>query len=317
MNFTQWKGHAAKQSVAKITYCCGEERTLVELVVQDIKSILQVPETDFIVLDEKIHNEVWEQASRYSFDPKANRLIIIRSAELFSEWEYLDQWILTSKFNPKTYLLFIDNSADAPYEWAKGKKLHYKQHVETIRAKGKFIKCSTPNAEDLVKFCCSYGLSEKVAEHLVKKSSGNIPAMYQVLRKLHIWNSSPSSKVIDLLCESYATMSFADCLLLHDKQSAYSLLDTSDLDPIKIITELNYKLDMMVDISRCLRRRMYDVDIASTTGIKIFTIKKFKHVAKAYDFNTVKRCRQLLAFCDAGLQDGANSAVMETLISSW
>src|SRR3954465_269329 len=159
MNFNQWRNYAVKGEVAKITYCCGDQDVLIELVVEDIKNILQVPVTDFISIDARKDNSFWEEASKYSLDPDANRLTVVRYAEAITDWSALDDWLSNMKMNTKNFILFVSYEADAPSIFVKGKRTGYLSHIELIRTKGKFIKCSTPNDEDLIKWAESYGLS--------------------------------------------------------------------------------------------------------------------------------------------------------------
>src|SRR6187402_36498 len=160
MNFNQWKGYAAKGVVSKVTYCCGDQAALVEIVLDDIKRILQVPITDYVEIDARVDGSMWEAASQYPLDPKSNRLVVVRNSESIADWSGLEEWISQSRNNTNNYLLFLSYNSDAPANYAKGKRVNYQEHIELIRTKGKFIKCSQPNDEDLVKWVRSYGLSE-------------------------------------------------------------------------------------------------------------------------------------------------------------
>jgi hypothetical protein len=83
------------------------------------------------------------------------------------------------------------------------------------------------------------------------------------------------------------------------------------------LTRLDSRLDYLLDINRCIIRRMYAGDIAQTTGINVFLVNKFKGVAKEYDFSKVKQRRQVIALADAALRSGAKVGVMEGLIALW
>jgi len=318
MNFNQWKGFVDKGSLPKIIYCCGDQSALVELVVEDVKNLLQVPVTDFIDIDAKQDSSVWDRASQYPLDPSSNRLIVVRNAEAIDNWYELDPWLAQTRNNKTNYILFVSYNTDAPSVYAKGKRVGYTEHIEIIRAKGKFVKCSQPNDEDLVKWGRSYGLTEQASKYLVERTSGDTNMMLDVLRKVHIWNGSPSVKALDLLCEEQALDSFADYLMLRDKRTAYIALSTmSHEDKAKIISHLDYRLDTMMEISRCVRKRMYATDIAATTGIKIFLVKRFLPVTKEYTDAKIKYCRQVLAMIDSSLNNGVKVGLWETLITLW
>lgn len=319
MNFNQWRSFVSKGTVPKITYCCGDQPALIELVIEDIKKTLQVPVTDYVEIDAKYSNEsVWDTASQYPLDPSSNRMILVRNAEFLKSWNELSDWLAQTKKNTSNYVVFVSYLSDGPQIYAKGKRVGYQEHVEIIRTKGKFVKCSQPNDEDLVSWAQSYGLTKPVAEHLMERTSGDTSAMLDVLKKVHVWNGSPSTKALDLLCEEQALDSFADYLMLRDKKTAYLALSSmSDEDKNKIITHLDFRLDTVMEIAKCVRKRMYATDIAATTGIKIFLVKRFIPVVKDYDEKKIKFCRQLLAMVDSSLNSGAKVGVWEALIALW
>lgn len=318
MNFNQWKGYAAKGEVGRITYICGDQPALVELVLDDIKNILQVPITDFVNLDANQGVNIWDAASQYGLDPNANRLTVVRNAEYVQDWHLLTPWLGQTRANPKNYIVFIDGNSDAPSVYDKGKRTGYEDHIELIRAKGKLVKCSMPNDEDLVKWAQSYGLSKPSADFLVERTSGSTEGMLDVLRKVHIWNGSPNAKALALLCEEQALDAFEDYLILKDKKSAYlALANMSDDERARVIIRLDRRLDMLMEISKHVRRRMFAGDIAATTGIKIFLIKRFTPVVRDYDDKKVKYCRQLLAMVDGAIRDGVKTGAWETLIALW
>lgn len=318
MNFNQWLGHAAKQDVAKVTYCCGDQNTLIELVLEDIKSILNVPVTDYFTVDAEKDEEFWEVASQYPLYSSSNRLTVVRNAHAIKNWEELEEWIKHSRNNPRNYILFISNLSDAPSLYLKGKRVSYADHIELIRKKGNFIRCSKPNDEDLISWIKTCNLTDNSAQFLVDRTSSDVAAIYEVLQKVGVWDGSPSPKALSLLCQEQAQDSMADYLILRDKRSAYiALQNMSDEDKLKVITRLDHRLDMMLELGSCVRRRMYDGDIAASTGIKIFLVKKFKHVVKDYDEKKIKYCRQILTMLDGAIKDGAKTGTMESLIALW
>lgn len=318
MNFNQWRNYAAKGDVARVTYICGEQSTLSELVLDDIKKILQVPVTDYLCVEAGQSVNVWDTASQYPLDPNGNRLTVVREAEKFSAWDELTDWLSFSRNNPKNFLVFMSSDPDGPGLFDRGKKVSYADHIEVIRAKGKFIKCSQPNDEDLVKWCQSYGLSSEAAEFLIQRTSGDVASAYSVLKKVKVWKGSPNTKALALFCQEQALDSLADYLILGDKKSALvSLNSLAYEDYSRVIARLDTRLDYLLDINRCVIRRMYANDIAQTTGIKIFLVNKFKGVAKEYDFSKVKKCRQILTVADGHLRAGAKTGVMESVIALW
>jgi hypothetical protein len=318
MNFNQWKGYAAKKDVAKVTYVCGNQSALVEIVVKDIIDILKPPVTDFVNVYATDTMNIWELASQYSLNPETNRLVVVRDAEKITNWNGLEDWLANSRVNPKNHIVFVANTDDAPAIFSKGKRVSYAEHIDVIRTKGKFIKCSMPSHEDLISWAQSYGLSKESAEFLIERTSGDTGNMLNVLRKIHVFKASPNVKAINLLCDEQFLSSFTTYLIEGDKYGAYqSLQNLSEDGRLKALTELDYTLNYVYEIGNCVRKRMYDVDIAAKTGIKIFLVKKFRPVVKDYDEKKIKHCRQLLAMTDSALRQGAKTGVMEGLITLW
>lgn len=316
MNFNQWKGHAQKKDVSRVTYVCGDEYTLIELVLADIKNILNVPVTDFIEVDYSA--KFWDLICQVPLDPEVNRLVIVRKAELIQDWEPLYEWYSISRANPKNFLVFVSQQPDGPATFNKGKKISYFDHIEFIRTKGKFIKCSQPNEADLVSWAKSFGLSEESAQYLVQRTSLNVDSMHNVLKKIHIWNGSPNSKALSLLCDELALESFTDYLMLRNKATAYTALSSmTDAEKFYIPVKLDRQLDTIIQISNYVKRRVYAQDIAAATGIKIYTIKKLSPLVKDYDIKRIQYCRQLLTMVDSVARQGARAGVWETLISLW
>lgn len=314
MNFNQWKSHAAKKSVGRVTYCCGDETTLIELVLQDIISILEVPATDLIEVDAK--DDFWEIASSYPLDESINRVTVIRNAETIQNWNKLYDWLSESKNNLSNYIVFISYKSDGPAIYEKGKRVKYYEHIDTIRTKGKFIKCSTPNEEDLISWGETFGLTKNSAKFLAERTAGDVRNFYNVLRKLPAWDGSPSPKALELLTEQNSAESFVDALILKDKNSAYRALINLE-DRSQIFAKLSARLDMLHEIGKYVRKRMYAGDIAAQTGINVFLIKKFASSTKHYDFNKIKYCRKVIATTDAAQRNGVKEGLWEMMVALW
>jgi hypothetical protein len=316
MNFSQWKGHAAKGSVAKVTYCCGEEATLVEIVIEDIRTLLQVPATDYVEMD--AGDAFWEAASTYPLDGKSNRLVVVRNAHTISDWTSLPYWLAQTRYSPNNYILFVSNSPDAPSVFENGKRIGYQEHIGLIRTKGKFIKCSTPNSDDLIAWCITFGLTKASAEHLIERTSANVELMYNVLRKVHVWPGSPSNNALDLLVQQQASDSFVDSLVLRDKADALLALgNLTDDDKARVVARLDSRLDMLFEIGKLVRKRVWAGEIAAQTKINVFLVKKFSDVSKDYDFSRVQYCRRILALLDEPLKNTNATGAWETLVTLW
>jgi len=316
VNFNQWKTHAEKSSVAKVTYCCGDQTALVEIVVDDIRRILDVPATDYVEVSGSSEELIWDALAAYPLDPSANRLILVRDCDQISDWTLFFDWFSASRGKSSTYLLLVSYASDAPCTYVKGKKSGYVEHIEFIKSKGKLIKCSQPNEEDLLSWAQSYGLSQASAQHLIHRVAGDTSSMLDVFRKVHLWRGSPNTKVIDLLCEDKPLDSFVDNLLLGDKKAA-AKTDFHEEDFGKVINQLDKRLDVILEITKYVVRRVYPSDIATSTGINVFIVKKYTPLVKDYNVSKIKQRRQLLAILDSKYKEGVKEGLWEVLIALW
>lgn len=320
--FTQWRSWAAKKDIRKVTFICGDEPFLVERVVEDIRSIVAPPTTDYIVHEagSVIDSAIWVEALHAPLDPQASRLVVVRSAERFQDWAFLSQWLLITKNSTSVYIVFVSNESDFPTVLAdNGKDYIPAEYIQVIQSKGRVVKCSLPSEEDLANWLVDeYALSYESADFLVRHASGNLHSMINVCRKAKVFNASPKPAVIAQLCAEESHDSFVDSLILLDKKSA--LLAIKDLDEdaySRQIGMLDSRLELIQDLSAMNSKHMGLREMCGEPGMKPFLVRKFLPCVKRYNDSKIAYCRKLLVVMDHAIQTGARRGVLETLVAMW
>lgn len=317
--FTQWRSWAAKGDLRKVTYVCGEESFLVERVVEDIRSIVNPPATDYLVFNagDVDDSAIWVEARHTPLDPQANRLVVVRRAEAFQDWDMLAQWFAMSKNMTSNYLVFVSGESDFPTVQQEQNNVPA-DYIDLIQSKGRLIRCSLPNEEDLANWLVDdYDLNYAAADFLVKHASGNLSSMINVCRKAKVFNASPSPAIIAQLCAEESHDSFVDSLIFMDKKSALRAIENiSDEEYSRQIGMLDSRLELLQDLSFMLSKHMGMREMCEQ-GMKPFLVRKFLPVAKRYGDAKILYCRKLLAIMDDVIQSGCRKGVLETLVAMW
>lgn len=319
--FTQWRTWAAKGDIRKVTFVCGDEPFLIERVVEDIKSIVAPPATDYVVYEagSVVDSAIWVEALHTPLDPQASRLVVVRSAERFQDWAFLSQWLLVTKNSTAIYIVFVSNEPNFPTYLGGDGKEYPTDYIELIQKQGRAVKCSLPSEEDLANWLIEeYGLSYESADFLVRHASGNLHSMINVCRKAKVFNASPKPAVIAQLCAEESHDSFVDSLILLDKKSAILAIKALDEDAYsRQIGMLDSRLELIQDLAAMSSRHMTLREMCAEPGMKPFLVRKFLPCVRKYNDAKIAYCRRLLVVCDHAIQSGARKGVLETLVAMW
>src|SRR6188768_688344 len=98
-SYAQWRHSADKGQVARVTWLCGDQRILVEEVIEETKRLLGVSEFDYVPLSAESDSlvAIWDAAYQFSLDPEASRLVLVREADKITEWSALARWFADSR----------------------------------------------------------------------------------------------------------------------------------------------------------------------------------------------------------------------------
>lgn len=308
----QWRRSADKGEVRKTTWVCGDQRVLVEEVVDFIRRQLGVSDMDYVCLTAGTvaDRDIWAAAGQYPMDPTANRLILIRDAEKIRNWEPLTEWLAGARRLPTVHLLFVSNLPD----FGADKKMP--SHVEAIKARGHIVRCAMPNETDALAWVKRRAnLDDETARHLLTRTGGNLALAGAVCAKLSLFDGQAGPRTINQLCAEVPADSFVESLLLLNKRAALHAAESLRPNDFgKIIGLLDSRLDLLAVLHRAVRAGYSTREVQ---GFPLFLVKQFMSVAKHYD---PKRClysRRVLAVIDDVHRSGARDGLMTALTALW
>jgi DNA polymerase III delta subunit len=317
--YNQWRTSIAKGDLRRTTWVCGEEPVLVDEVIDTIAAAVRASQLDHIRLTAgHCHDaDIWAAANQYPLTPHAPRLVVVRDADAITNWQPLAAWVAAGRALPHTHLLLVSAQPDLPYRMVDGARTGLPAHLELIKAKGRIVRCATPNERDTIAWVRrrAPGLSEATAAHLLTRVGGNLAAAAAVCAKLDLFTGPPSVNTINMLCESAPADTLVDSLLaLHkaDALAGAALLD--DRDYLKTLGQLEARLDLLGNLWRSVRIGLSAREI---TDQPAFLVHRYLPMAKHYDPHRCTHARRLLAVIDEAVRTGARVGALEALVALW
>lgn len=306
-------------------WVCGSERVLVEEVVDQTRAAIDAPAVDYYSFAAGADRErdIWDAINQYSIDPTAKRLIVVRSADKLKSWGRLDQWLAASRSVSATYVLFVSDSPDFPYEPSRehpGKlSKTLKPYAAAIKARGKLVRCSPLRDEDLREYVRRrIEVSDLVLDYLLARVGGSVARLNNVLLQMEMFKGSLSRELVDLFCSPSPEESFTKALLFERKQQAF--VNAKSLAPdeySRTIGVLNSHLTYLGKMNKAVRARRTPTEIIRAGDIPAAFVREMLLSAKLYDEGKRNHCRVLLAIADDAVARGERVGVMEALISLW
>lgn len=313
--YAQWRTAADRGDVRRTTYVCGDQRILVEEVVDTIRYLLKLSDLDHLTHHaggRSSDREFWAAAQQHPLNPGANRLVVVRNAEQVTNWTPLGNWLASGRVLANNHLLFVSNDPDL----SKDRK-QTPAHIAELKApKSHTIRCSMPNPEDARAWVRRRAtLDPETAEYLLTRVGGDLTQAAAVCAKLSLFDGMAGRSTIDHLCTQAAADTFGECLLHLDKVSALIAAEQSgDKDAGRVIGLLDSRLDVLDQLHRAVRAGYKTREVQ---GLPYFLVKQYWPVAKWYDPDAVDRRRKLLTLADQALRGGARVGVLETIVALW
>ncbi len=301
--------------VRRVTWVCGDQRVLVEEVVDTIRERLAPGPLDYISVSysNTFDRDVWAAASQYPLNPGSNRLIVVRDAEKLARPQRITDWLCHTRRLPKVYLLFVSNDSVLP-----GKKNELTNWAKALRApRGHLVRCSTLSPEAAVAWARrrSAGLDDSAATYLLTRTGGDLATVAGVCAKLNLFAGRVSAATIDQLCAESPQQDLADNLLAGKKKLALLCLPgLSEQDSLGLLSLLDSRIDLLHSLHRhqSAGRSWRDIQ-----GISPFLIRQYMPLARDYDTARCSQRRRALASTEEALRAGARTGVLEGLIALW
>jgi len=329
-SFNQWRRAIAKKPEPRqITWVCGDERVLVEDVVEQIRDYLGPEPWNYVplVAGEDSERRIWNEADQHPLGGSP-RLLVIRNAEKLERWDRFEEWIKYRTLNPRTYLVLVSNEEripkvePTPEERKKGERAKPPAHIAAIGTKGYVIECrpyTSATAQYSIEWVQSkVKMREGVAKHLLLRSNFDLRLVRDVCRKLAVFPGEITISVVNALLVERPRDTFADSLLALDKKGA--LLALRDLQPEdygRTIGFLDSRLDLAGLVHDMHVERKAPYEIARAAGSQGFLVKEILPVAKHYDAKRRLAIRKVLAVADEAYRAGQTTGVLETVVAFW
>lgn len=317
-SYAQWRTAVDAGELRRVTWVCGDQRVLVEEVVDTTRRKLAVSELDYVSLSHGpgFDREVWAQANQYSLSPGNNRLILVRDAEKLTDRGQLGDWLARTRYLPGVYLLFVSNESDLPRTAGRGIQglLPWASAIKSPR--GFLVRCTMPSESDAIAWVRRHSqLDDSAARHLLTRSGGNLSTAAAVTAKLSLFDGRASTATIDLLCMERPMDDFTDILLSLDKRRALlRIRDLDETDRLRLVPVLDARLDLLQGLHR---HQIAGHTLRQITGVPPFLARQYLPLARHYDAARCAHRRRVLAVVDDALRTGARDGVLEALVSLW
>lgn len=313
-NYTQWRAHADKGEVRRITFVCGDQLVLVEDVVDTIRTLVaaSVLDTATFHAGQTPDAFIWDAAFQYPMVRGASRLIIVRDAQQMTDWQPLHAWMGMTRRLPGVHLVFVSTDADLPRTDGE-----LAAHIEAMKApRGHLVRCTAPNETDMVDFVrAQVSMSADTARHLVARTGGDLTAAAWVCRKLALFEHPAGRTAIDALADPGPADQFADSLLADRKPDA--LMHIPDLDGHELLRVFGL-LDSRLDTLAALwRAAVAGQSAREITAVPAFLVRTYQRLATAYSPDRCARNRTVLALLDDVVRGGTHDGVPEALVALW
>ncbi len=312
ISFMQWKKKIEKhgrKGILRVIYVYGSETVLREEVIDDVWELVSPDPWNQIrvSLSESTESTIWSIANLYSISNEGSRLVQIRDAEQFRNWESLDLWFQNKKWS-NTVLLFVSSDDHISQSCNEYLTSHREQTV--------IINCTMSNPVDLNSWIQAKvpGLDTGTARYLVDRTGGNLTAIQNVCNKLSLFPGNPGPGVIDELCDQGPADTFVESLLSLDRRSAaLSAPQVPAQEFRKVVGLLESRLDLLAR----LRAGMEFREMRAVPGVPLERMRQYEKLSRSYDRASIIKRRTVLAVADDAISKNITLGVMEALCSLW
>ena len=318
--YLQWRTAADRGEVRRLTWVCGDQLVLVDEVLATITDLLQVPTWEHVVLRARDvpAATVWAAAHQYPLTPGANRLLVVRDAQLITRWEPLAGWLDATRALPGVHLVLVSDEADTPHQPGAGRRPGPPApHIALLQARRRLaqvVRCAAPGETIAVDWVRRHShLDADTAQYLVHRCAGNLDVIAAACAKITLFDTQPGRTVIDHICPPPPTAVFTDALIAGDKPGALrALARMGDRDRLGAIALLGQRLDILAALWRATRAGQGEREI---TGVATFLTRQYLPHARNFDPKRCAYIRQALAVVDDAYRSGARIGVMELLVT--
>lgn len=329
--YHRWRvGLAKKPEPKQVTWICGEERVLIEQVLQHITRYLAPSPWNTTRIDARESSIRQIRAELYQHPMGVGeRLIVVRHADAIEDWSFLIEWLPKRNLNPKTYVVFISDESGipkidpTPEERRAGAKPTPPEHLDLIQKRGAVIECR-PFTSATAKYAPAWVQSmmpmrEPVARHLMERASFQVRLVRDTCIKLRAAGVTEVTVThINQLLSEQPRDTFQDALLARDHKTAFLALRTIPEDEYgKLIGLLDSQLDLTGLVHDMMVEHSKPGDIARAAGKQAWLVPEIMPVAKHYNSKRRLEIRKVLALVDTAWRAGHRKGLLDVITAFW
>ncbi len=329
--FHRWRIGLAKTPAPKqVTWVCGAEKVLVEQVLAHVMDYLRPSPWNVTRIDARESSMRVLQAELYQHPMGAGeRLIVVRHAEVITDWSIFMTWLPKRGQNPKTYVVFLsDDDAlpkiePTPEERRAGGRAHPPEHIELIQKRGAVIECR-PFTSATAKYAPAWVQSmmpmrESVARHLMERANFQVRLVRDTCLKLRLAGvGEVTTQHVNQLLAEQPRDTFEDALLARDHKTAFlALRNIPEEEYSRIIGQLDSRLDLTGLVHDMMVEHSKPGDIARAAGSQAWLVPEIIPVAKHYNAKRRLEIRKVLAMADAAWRAGHRRGLLDVVVAFW
>lgn len=307
-SYAQWVNLAQKNDHKRLSWVCGPEFVLRDEVVRaTVEASGASPEAVVrCYLPGMTEKEFWSEAFTLPLVPTERRCVVLRGAERLKHPERLADLAASYAQAPNVWLVMESTAKDLEAETPAG---------ETIRKKGRLVKCSTPKEEvlrDWVLRQAPPGTTIPVAEYAVRRAAGDLVKLSGAMAKARVLGGV-NPPILDLLMSESVEDEYVDALIRGDRRTA--LMAASGIgsdDQARTLSLLLTRMEQMDVVVRSVRSGMTNRDIARVVPGPV-AAAMLPHAAKHDPGSTLRRRGLLAVASEARGEAGA----LELVAARW
>lgn len=329
--FHRWREGLKKRPEPKqVTWLCGDEKVLVEHVLQYVTRYLEPSPWNSTRIDAREMSVRGIRAELYQHPlGQGTRLVVVRHAEVIEDWSFLIEWLPKRSHNPKTFVVFISDESGipkidpTPEERRAGGKPHPPEHLDLIQKRGAIIECR-PFTSATAKYSPAWvqtmmPMREAVARHLMERANFQVRLVRDTCVKLRMAGVTEVtiSHINQILAEQPRD-TFQDALLARDHKTAFLALRTIPEDEYgKLIGLLDSQLDLTGLVHDMMVEHSKPGDIARAAGKQAWLVPEIMPVAKHYNSKRRLEIRKVLAMADTAWRAGHRRGLLDVIVAFW
>ena len=296
-----------KDGLKRVYYVCGVETVLVEDILTTLRQAVNPSPLEYVSLEGEDEG-VWDALNQYPLDG-TDRLVVVRGVETLSNWAPLFDW-LESRRLPGTVAVFVSG------EEAVDTKL---PHIEAIRKRGRYVRCSPLKEDDAVALLSGDGSIERgAARKMLRLVGWDLAEAMNAMRKFSYFRGTADERVVAALVPPNPSRDFVNELMSLRKRNALEALRRLEASEYSmVIGGLDLRMDLAYRINRMLAKHEDPKTLVSNGRVSQYVYREVEQYALHYGKERVLGCLQALTFADGALREGASVGVMEAMVALW